>query len=126
LSDEVLRRFTKGRELIAQVATLDPERAAETIIHSCYYAMYHGAMAVLIARFGTAPAKHSSLIGQFGLLLKPMGEAERQAGRLLRAAFDLRLVADYEVEPAIMSSEAKRVLDAAPGFLDFCESLTRL
>jgi len=125
LSDEVQRRFTKARDLIAQVAGLDPERAAETVIHNCYYAMYHGAMAVLIARSGSAPVKHSSLIGQFGLLLKPMGESERQAGRLLKAAFDLRLVADYEVEPAMMSSEAKRVFAAAPGFLDFCESLAR-
>ena len=125
MSDEVQLRFAKARDLIAQVAALDPDRAAETVIHNCYYAMYHGAMAVLIARSGSAPVKHSSLISQFGLLLKPMGEAERQAGRLLRAAFDLRLVADYEVEPAAMSSEAKRVFAATPGFLDFCESLAR-
>ncbi|MDR3517330.1 MAG: hypothetical protein P4M00_16090 [Azospirillaceae bacterium] len=56
MSDEVQRRFAKARDLVAQVATLDPERAAETIIHNCYYALYHGAMAVLFARFGTAPA----------------------------------------------------------------------
>ena len=78
MSDEVQLRFAKARDLIAQIAALDPDRAAETVIHNCYYAMYHGAMAVLIARSGSAPVKHSSLIGQFGLLLKPMGEAERQ------------------------------------------------
>ena len=125
MTGEIRQRFAKAHALVGQIDGLNVDQAAETIIHNCYYAMYHAAMAVLIARSGTAPAKHSSLIGQFGLLVKSIGETERDAGRLLRSAFDLRLVADYEVEPSLMASEARRVLAATPKFLDLCERLAQ-
>ncbi len=66
----------------------DPLSEPEIVIDAGYYAMYHGAVAVLIARTGTAPKTHSSVVGRFGALVNPLGEAARLAGKTINRALD--------------------------------------
>lgn len=90
MNDEAARRLAKARRLLDQIARLDAAALPEPVIHAAYYAMFHAATAVLIAREGTAPATHSALIGRFSQLARAEGGTARDHGRALNRAFDLR------------------------------------
>jgi len=124
LTEEVRLRIVKARTLLAQARRLDPNRDAEGVIHLSYYAMYHAAVAVLLARSRTVPTRHSSVIGRFGLLAKKLGDEAREAGRTINRAFDLRLLADYDVAAQDLGEDARIIRGKATRFLKTCERLT--
>lgn len=102
---------------------LDPASSPEGVIHLSYYAMFHAAVAVLLVRHGTAPTRHRVIIGQFGLLVKDMGAAERQGAKSFNRAFDRRLLADYGIEPAELAGQALTTRQDADSFLQLCTTL---
>jgi len=55
------------------------------VIHSAYYAMFHGARAVLLRATGSAPRKHDSVVTAFGRLVRDGDESLRRCGRWLNA-----------------------------------------
>lgn len=116
MSDEIGLRLQKARIMLDQANELDPATKSEAVIHLCYYAMYHAAVAVLLSRNGTAPSKHGGVISQFGLLVKDDPTA-RAAGKALNLAYDARLLSDYQFERADLSVHAARLRAEAEEFL---------
>ncbi len=123
MNDEADRRLAKARRLLDQIARLDAATLPEPVIHAAYYAMFHAATAVLVAREGAAPTTHSALIGRFSQLARGDGGAARDHGRALNRAFDLRLAADYGAEPAGLADVAPEVVRDAEAFVRFCARL---
>ena len=107
------------------MAALDPSAQAEAIIHLAYYAMYHAAMAVLIARTDDAPKRHATVISRFGLVVKDMGQDAVAAGRSFNEAFDARMVADYRAELSDLAKDALRLRQEAGIFVQICKRLIR-
>ncbi len=123
MKEEVRLRLSKARGFLTQAEAIDLSAGPEASIHLCYYAMYHAAVAVLTDRTGTAPAKHTGIIGQFGLLVRDMGDSARLAGRALNLAYDTRVLADYDVGQTDLTQDAERLRVDARSFLQFCETL---
>jgi uncharacterized protein (UPF0332 family) len=115
--------LTKARRLLAQAQDLSAEDAPESVVHLCYYAMFHAATAVLLRHRATLAMTHTGLIGAFGRLAKDLGETARQHGRALNRAEDLRLRADYGVAYDDLAESAATLRDEARAFLAFCESV---
>ena len=123
MTDEVGRRFAKATRLLAQAQRLDPERDSEGVVHLAYYAMYHGAIAVLVARTQPAPTKHAAVIGQFGRLVKDLDAEAQRAGRAINHAYDVRILADYDIGAQDLAEDARTILASAESCLETCERL---
>ena len=72
-----LQSWEKSEVHLTQAAPLNPDSASLAVIHYSYYAMFHAARPALLRITGSAPKKHSSVIGQFGLNMKDRGEVFR-------------------------------------------------
>ena len=90
------------------------------VIHSCYYAMFHAARAVLFQAVGEAPKRHDRTIQQFGLLVRTLDDALRTAGRAFNEMKDKRTDADYDETITPSPDEARDALRAASDFLAVC------
>ena len=123
MTDEVRQRLAKANRLAAQLGGLDPSAQAEMLVHQAYYAMFHAAVAVVLARRGTAPVRHSTVVSEFGRLAQTMGEEGRRHGRALNRAHDIRLLADYGVDTTILPETARDAVRAAEEFVRFCEPI---
>lgn len=99
---------------------MDPWVLPGPVTHSSYYAMLHAAIALLIAERGSAPHKHSSVIAQFGMLVKDHDTDVRDLGRAFNRTFDLRSVDDYDAQSDVSSEEALESRDAAQRFVGYC------
>ena len=90
------------------------------VIHSAYYAMFHGARAVLLRATGSAPRKHDSVVTAFGRLVRDGDESLRRCGRWLNAMKDGRTAADYgeNFDPA--ADEAHQAIRLAHDFMGAC------
>jgi uncharacterized protein (UPF0332 family) len=123
LKPEVRQRLTKARRLVRIARGYDDEKDPEGVAHHAYYAMYNAATAVLLERQGTYPKTHSSIVGQFGLLVRDMPDKAREHGRALRESFELRLLADYDADATGLAERARASLAAAASFVAFATSL---
>lgn len=92
------------------------------IIHSSYYAMFHAARAVLFQATGSAPKTHDRTIQQFGLLVRDLDDALREAGKAFNEVRDERTAADYNDAVVPSAQEARDALQAATDFLAACSA----
>jgi len=121
MNPEVAAHLEKARRLLSQAQALDADAAPEAIAHLSYYAMFHAATAVLIARGPTPARTHQGVIGAFGRLVKDLGADPRSHGKALNRAQDLRLLADYGAQvPDLEETSAASRADAQR-FVDYCE-----
>jgi uncharacterized protein (UPF0332 family) len=90
-------------------------------ITQCFIA----ACAVILQHEHRLPKTHSSLIGQFGLLVRDRGAEDREFGSMLHEAFNLRFVGDYSIEEEIGRTDATAARDQAPAFIAYCRKLQR-
>jgi uncharacterized protein (UPF0332 family) len=111
----------KANRMLAQAQAMSPVDAPESVVHLCYYAMFHAATAVLLRHRTSVAMTHTGLIGAFGRLTKDLGEPARQHGRALNRAEDLRLRADYGVAYDDLTESAEHLRHEALAFVRFCE-----
>jgi uncharacterized protein (UPF0332 family) len=105
---------------LAQALLQRPEGTAGATVHLAYYAMFHAARAALLRDTGSAPKKHSSVVEQFGLLVRNRSEALKQAAHNLNKVEDSRIIADYGQVRRLSEREALDALNKAQEFLDLC------
>ena len=123
MTPEVQLRLSRAKVFLRQAINRDPLSEPESVIDAGYYAMFHAAVAVLIARTGTAPKTHSSVVGRFGALVNHLGEAERLAGKTINRTLDDRLVSHYDPEPEDLQRRAAMIKAEVPEFVELCERL---
>lgn len=86
MTDEVSQRLDKAARLLAQIGGLDPATHGEMLVHHAYHAMFHAASAVVLARTGTVPVRHATVVSEFGRLMRDIGGEGRRHGRALNRA----------------------------------------
>ncbi|MEO5335684.1 MAG: HEPN domain-containing protein [Magnetospirillum sp. WYHS-4] len=123
MSPEIANRLAKARRFLDEAERADPATSPLSIVHDCYYAMFHMALAVLAERTGSIPVRHGSVIGGFGRLVKDMGEEAKRHGRSFNDLQELRLVSDYAPESTPTEDDAFQARQAAQAFLVFCSGL---
>lgn len=123
MTDSQAEHLAKAERLLRQAQALNAADAPESVIHLCYYAMFHAATAVLLRHRDNAALTHTGLIGTFGQFAKDRGEIARQHGRALNRAEDLRLQADYGVSYQDLAEAAVTLREETRTFIDFCGSV---
>jgi uncharacterized protein (UPF0332 family) len=110
------------REVGAARALIDagfPEKA----VRSAYYAVYHAAVAALLA-LGEARSKHSGVLSAFGRLVIKEGGFDREVGAVRVRLFERRRDVDYDLvqqsaeEAAAETDDAERFVDAVERWIE--------
>ena len=91
-------------------------------VNRAYYAMFHGAAAVLLTKDSNC-SSHSSTISAFGEFLATIGMIDPVHHKRLREAFDLRQESDYEAHIEISKIEAEKMLNRAMNFVAACRKI---
>ena len=109
-------------ERFAQLSEKTPDDRFEGVIHGAYYAMFHAARAALLAVKDSASTNHGRVAETFGRMVKRRrAKAGQGHAATLKAAFELRMEADYGTDDL---TEVGRELRAqAASFLEFCRDL---
>lgn len=112
--------WSKAAGKLGEAEKADPAATPGAVVHCAYYAMHHGARAVLLAENGFAPSDHGAVVRKFGLLAKERDDQElKVAGRVINKMMEDRRVADYECEnPG--EAEARDASGKARVFLETC------
>jgi uncharacterized protein len=101
----------RARREIEAALTLIETGFPEKAVSSAYYAVFHGAVAALLA-LGETRSKHSGVIAAFGEFVVHEGGFDPEVGRTLRDLFEQRNEVDYGLEDPTTDEAKKRVDDA--------------
>ena len=93
--DEQQQHMRKAGRLLRSVELRAEADDPDAVVSTAYYAMFHAACAIVLQRQGRLPKTHTSLIGQFGLIVRDLDAEGREFGAALNDAFDRRSKADY-------------------------------
>lgn len=89
-------------------------------VNRAYYAMFDAARAALLSSGAPVDADigrtHSGLIAAFGNFLVKNGPIDKEMGRALNRAHEIRLVADYNNE-SVDEADARAVIEQAQRFI---------
>lgn len=83
-------RFLQSAEHLFDLGDYD------SCVPRCYYAMFYLAEAALMTR-ELSPSSHRGVIALFGKHFVQSGVFSSELGRMLRRAYDMRLLGDYAV-----------------------------
>lgn len=103
---------------------LDARRTPTSIINRSYYAMFYAALA-LLQSIGKVPSRHSGVLALIDQEFVLKGAVDRQCGRDLHRAFDLRQASDYRVSINLDLDMASELWDKAQGFVNEVEKLLK-
>ena len=113
-----------GRAIAAGESALG-DGHMEAAVGRAYYAMFHGAQALLNER-DLRFRKHGGVHSAFGEHFVKTGEFDAGYHRQLLAAFNERITADYGVEIELATSEVEEMLTQARNFLDAARRFSEL
>ncbi|HSS51745.1 MAG TPA: HEPN domain-containing protein, partial [Thermoanaerobaculia bacterium] len=119
---QILLRRAKKTFRVAEGLLRDdaPEDAAARV----YYGYFYVAQALLLTE-GLRFSSHGQILGQYGLRFAQPEKLDRRFHRLLRRAFELRQVADYQVEIAIDPDNVAELIEEGKAFLAAAVALLR-
>lgn len=85
-------------------------------IYNAYYAMYHAAQAVLSSK-GFKPKTHSGLRELFGREFVQKGLVDKDAGKSLSEAFNMRQASTYDVYAEFREEKVENIVTKAEAFV---------
>lgn len=96
--------------------TLLAEGLLADSVSRAYYAMFHAATAILY-HYGLKAKSHSSAISLFGEHIVKSGLVDKEVGKSLRRAFDMRQKSDYGIDIDLPREMVKELISEAEQFV---------
>lgn len=113
-----LNRLQQAEESLDEAKYLfDGRKSPRAIINRAYYAMFYSILALLIFE-KYASSKHSGILAYFNSQFVKTGLIEKDLGRAVNKAFDLRQRGDYREEVDLKREIVEPYLDQARKFID--------
>ena len=124
--DELVKyRLEKSSEELQNAKIALENKLFRASVSASYYAMFHSARA-LLAKNGLSSKSHSGLIAVFSQNFIKPGTVEKNIGRLLTDAYNLRIESDYEDFFYLEYDEAKEAVDDAIIFVEYIKNCINL
>ena len=124
MSQEAAEAFAKALRLLDEAGRVDAEQVPEMVVHTAYYAMYHGARAALLTKNRNVTTQHQRLPDALRKASSSPGVAE--AAALLRSAYPQRISADYDTGFQPDAALAADALRDARRFIELCRTEFKL
>ncbi len=122
MTEEIQLRFQQAAECMEDAQVLLAHNRLAAAVTRAYYAMFHAATAVLLAR-GIKRSSHRGMLSAFGEHLVKTGAIDRRFFQYLRDAFQRRQQSDYEPMIEISRQTVEQTLQQAIDFVDACRKL---
>ena len=103
-------RYLRSAELLLKGSDFD------SCASRCYYAMFYSAEAILLTNDLKA-SSHKGVISLFGEHFIKTGKLDKELGKALRRAYELRQKGDYEIGFIVTEEEASKLLEIAKNFV---------
>jgi hypothetical protein len=116
---EVHEHLDTALEFLREAEVLASAGLFRGAIARAYYAMFHGATAVLMER-GIERSSHHGIIAAFGEFLVKPGHVSKEFHRNLQEAFAARSDGDYESTVAFSRQDTETMIQRAKEFLEVC------
>ncbi len=113
---EVASLLDRAETYIRSAELLLHEKDYDSSVSRSYYAMFFAAEAVLMHN-SINFSSHKSVISLFGKHFVKTGIFKPKMGRILRRAYERRLVGDYSFSPQVGDEEAEEALGWAQEFV---------
>ena len=118
-SEPLMAKAQRALEAATRAAQAgDTETAADRV----YYSVYYAAWALLDSGGSPRPKTHRGLIAEFSRLFVKDGPLDTASGAVLSRLENLRLVADYTLEP-VPATDVQRALMEAARFIETARGL---
>ena len=90
-----------------------------------YLAAFHAAQAIIFERTGRTPKTHRGVRTQFGALARTEASIDISLRQFLTDGYDLKTVADYEIDPAAAVSveDASAAIETSNRFVECITAL---
>ncbi|MFP4279474.1 MAG: HEPN domain-containing protein [Halochromatium sp.] len=122
MSERCLALFDKARRALEASRRALDQSDRETASDRAYYAVYYAAWGLLDLAGAPRPKTHNGLIAEFSRHYVKEKQVDVEIGAILSRLQQLRLVADYTLEP-IPLDDAKRAIAEAERFIAVAEAL---
>jgi len=110
-------RLEQARESLDEATFLfSGEKSPRSIINRVYYAMFYAILALLIFE-PYSSSKHSGILGYFNRRFIKEGVFDREMGRWVNKAFELRQRVDYREYFQVTRNQAADLLAKAQEFV---------
>ena len=117
-----LNRLQQAEESLDEAKYLfDGQKSPRSVINRAYYAMFYSILALLIFEQYDS-SKHSGVLSYFNSQFVKTGLIEKDLGRAVNKAFDLRQRGDYREELDLRREMVEPFLDQARKFMDAVKS----
>ena len=115
-------RAVRDLEDARRIASIGLARVAA---RSAYYAIFHAAEALIVARTGKIAKSHSGVRSEFSRLLGPTPGEHRELITILGNSYRYKEIADYSLDPdaRITDGDAEALISSASRFLASIEAM---
>ncbi len=96
------------------------EGSPVSIVNRSYYAMFYAALA-LLATVDKETSKHLGVLSLFDEIFVKTKIFPKEMSKMLRKAFDVRQIGDYEDNANVDMEQAVEILKSAEQFIKFAE-----
>lgn len=119
--------MAKARRFLVKARKMLEIDLADEAGRAAYLATFHSAQALIFQRVGRSPKTHAGVHSQFSKIAASEPSISVELRRFLSQAYDLKAVADYEIDPvAVPVERASWAIDMAARFVDCLEALLQI
>jgi len=127
MTPEAEPHWRQAQRFARQSTKFDADENPEAVIHCCYYAIYHAAVAALLHAHGTAPSKHGKVNDAIVQLASRTARPETVYAirTAVVQAYKFRVRADYLADTPIVQrqTDAREVRGYRDDVLEFCRAV---
>ena len=117
----IQHRLERARITLRDAHTLhETEGSPVSIVNRSYYAMFYAALA-LLASVDKESSKHTGVLSLFNVMFIKTKVLPAEMSKMLRKAFDVRQMADYEDNANVNMEQAVQILMFAEKFIKIIE-----
>ena len=116
MHDEIAEKISMAEECLEEAKLLLSSEYYRGAASRAYYAMFHAAKAMLLAK-NISPKRHVGVLRMLGVEFVNKGYLEETYAEAYKLAFDIRMDADYEGGLKLSKEMAEQVVHDAEEFL---------
>ena len=113
----VREHLALSQELLVDSIDLLERKRSRSSIDRAYYAVHHGAIALLAKRGIRLPKSHRGLVNVFGREIVNTGVIDKEFGRMLSDALEHRMSSTYNADAEITLEDNQSVVANTERFL---------
>ncbi len=124
MKEVISKQLEQADEMLIDAKLLLAEDRIKSATNRAYYAMFDAATAIL-TKFDIKCKSHKGALNQFSQYVVKKGLVDKEFGKNLRRAYDMRQKSDYDVLATITEEDAENLVKNAEEFIEEMKRLIK-